>query len=173
MILPDTVRPDHRAVLGGVRSSGCAAGAGVRGVRSAADAAPTDVPVVPVARRAVGRDVGAGDGVVLRRAPPAAVGRPTARLPYAVLVVTLDDDPSIRLVGDTAAGVAVSSIAIGSPVSVVFEDAGEGVVAAPVAAVNLVSADAHVLEPPHIWSTWLPAAYQDRAPTLVQGCRRG
>jgi uncharacterized OB-fold protein len=51
-----------------------------------------------------------------------------ARLPYAVLVVTLDDDPSIRLVGDTAAGVPVDSLAIGMPVSVVFEDAGEGVV---------------------------------------------
>lgn len=50
------------------------------------------------------------------------------RVPYAVLVVVLDDDPSIRLVGDTATGVDVGALAIGVPVSVVFEDAGEGVV---------------------------------------------
>jgi uncharacterized OB-fold protein len=50
------------------------------------------------------------------------------RLPYAVLVVTLDDDPSIRLVGDTATGVAVESIEIGTPVSVVFEAADADVI---------------------------------------------
>lgn len=38
---------------------------------------------------------------------------------------------------------------------------------------KLVSADAHVLEPPHIWSSWLPAAYQDRAPQLVQDADGG
>jgi uncharacterized OB-fold protein len=43
------------------------------------------------------------------------------RAPYAVLVVALDDDPSIRLVGDAAAGVDPHSIAIGDPVEVVFD----------------------------------------------------
>ena len=33
---------------------------------------------------------------------------------------------------------------------------------------RIVSADAHVLEPPHIWKTWLPTQYQDKAPTLVK-----
>ena len=33
---------------------------------------------------------------------------------------------------------------------------------------RIVSADAHVLEPPHIWKTWLPSQYQDKAPTLVK-----
>lgn len=50
------------------------------------------------------------------------------RLPYAVLVVTLDDDPTIRLVGDTATGVDVESIAIDAPVEVVFEPADDDVV---------------------------------------------
>lgn len=50
------------------------------------------------------------------------------RLPYAVLVVTLDDDPTIRLVGDTAAGVAVDSIAIGQAVEVAFERIADDVV---------------------------------------------
>jgi uncharacterized protein len=50
------------------------------------------------------------------------------RLPYAVLVVTLDDDPSIRVVGDTATGVAVDSIAIGGAVEVAFERVADDVV---------------------------------------------
>ena len=50
------------------------------------------------------------------------------RLPYAVLVVTLDDDPSIRLVGDTAAGVTVESIAIGLAVEIAFERVADDVV---------------------------------------------
>lgn len=43
------------------------------------------------------------------------------RLPYAVLVVALDDDPAIRLVGDTATGVEPGALAIGQPVEVAFE----------------------------------------------------
>jgi len=38
---------------------------------------------------------------------------------------------------------------------------------------RIVSADAHVLEPPHIWETWLPAQYQDRAPKLVKDFEGG
>jgi predicted TIM-barrel fold metal-dependent hydrolase len=38
---------------------------------------------------------------------------------------------------------------------------------------TLVSADAHVLEPPHIWDTWLAAAYRDRAPQLVKDSEGG
>ena len=49
------------------------------------------------------------------------------RIPYAVLVVTLDDDPSIRLVGDTAGGVDPTTIAIGDSVRVVFEQAADDV----------------------------------------------
>lgn len=37
----------------------------------------------------------------------------------------------------------------------------------------IVSADAHVLEPPHIWRTWLPSAYQDRAPQLTKDAEGG
>ncbi|MGI8663680.1 MAG: amidohydrolase family protein [Acidimicrobiales bacterium] len=33
---------------------------------------------------------------------------------------------------------------------------------------RLVSADAHILEPPHIWQQWLPSKYQDKAPRLVK-----
>jgi predicted TIM-barrel fold metal-dependent hydrolase len=35
-------------------------------------------------------------------------------------------------------------------------------------AYRLVSADAHVLEPKHIWDTWLPSKYQDKAPKLAK-----
>ncbi|MGH9137251.1 MAG: Zn-ribbon domain-containing OB-fold protein [Acidimicrobiales bacterium] len=51
-----------------------------------------------------------------------------ARLPYAVLVVTLDDDPAIRLVGDTAAGVDQRSIEIGQAVEARFERVADDVV---------------------------------------------
>ena len=33
---------------------------------------------------------------------------------------------------------------------------------------RIVSADAHILEPPHIWERWLPEPYQDQAPKLVK-----
>jgi len=33
---------------------------------------------------------------------------------------------------------------------------------------RIVSADAHILEPPHIWETWLPKALQDKAPKLAK-----
>jgi predicted TIM-barrel fold metal-dependent hydrolase len=33
---------------------------------------------------------------------------------------------------------------------------------------RIVSADAHILEPPHIWKSWLPSKYQDKAPKLVK-----
>ena len=38
---------------------------------------------------------------------------------------------------------------------------------------RVVSADAHVLEPPHIWQRWLPAALQDRAPQLCKDAAGG
>ncbi len=38
---------------------------------------------------------------------------------------------------------------------------------------RIVSADAHVLEPPHIWQRWLPAALQDRAPQLAKDSEGG
>ena len=33
---------------------------------------------------------------------------------------------------------------------------------------EIVSADAHILEPTDIWTTWLPSKYQDKAPKLVK-----
>ena len=33
---------------------------------------------------------------------------------------------------------------------------------------RLVDADCHTLEPPHIWETWLPKKYRDRAPKVVK-----
>ncbi len=38
---------------------------------------------------------------------------------------------------------------------------------------EIVSADAHVLEPPHIWETWLPKAYLDKAPVLAKDSEGG
>ncbi|MGH9188402.1 MAG: amidohydrolase family protein, partial [Acidimicrobiales bacterium] len=38
---------------------------------------------------------------------------------------------------------------------------------------RIVSADAHVLEPPHIWERWLPAKYKDEAPRLVNDADGG
>jgi uncharacterized OB-fold protein len=50
------------------------------------------------------------------------------RLPYAVLVVTLDDDPAIRLVGDTAEDVDPYAIEIGLRVEARFERVADDVV---------------------------------------------
>jgi len=33
---------------------------------------------------------------------------------------------------------------------------------------SIISADAHILEPPDIWKNWLPDRYQDKAPQLVK-----
>jgi predicted TIM-barrel fold metal-dependent hydrolase len=38
---------------------------------------------------------------------------------------------------------------------------------------RLVSADAHVLEPPHIWEQWLPKKHQAKAPRLVKDADGG
>ena len=35
-------------------------------------------------------------------------------------------------------------------------------------AYRLVDADCHTLEPPHLWETWLPKRFHDRAPRLVK-----
>jgi hypothetical protein len=32
----------------------------------------------------------------------------------------------------------------------------------------IVSVDDHVIEPPHVWETWLPARYRDRGPKVVR-----
>ncbi|MER7676812.1 amidohydrolase family protein [Streptomyces sp. NPDC096934] len=37
----------------------------------------------------------------------------------------------------------------------------------------IVSADSHFLDPPHLWRTWLPTKYRDRAPQLVEDDSRG
>jgi predicted TIM-barrel fold metal-dependent hydrolase len=38
---------------------------------------------------------------------------------------------------------------------------------------RIVDADVHVLEPPDIWTTWLPARWQDKAPRLVKDAEGG
>ncbi|MDZ7733383.1 MAG: hypothetical protein U5R31_09955 [Acidimicrobiia bacterium] len=38
---------------------------------------------------------------------------------------------------------------------------------------RVISADAHILEPPHIWKQWLPERYQDRAPQLAKDSEGG
>ena len=38
---------------------------------------------------------------------------------------------------------------------------------------RLVDADSHTLEPPHIWTTWLPEKFRDRAPQLVKDSEGG
>ncbi len=38
---------------------------------------------------------------------------------------------------------------------------------------GIISADAHVLEPPHIWQQWLPTALQQRAPQLTKDSEGG
>jgi len=38
---------------------------------------------------------------------------------------------------------------------------------------DLVSADAHILEPPGIWERWLPERFQDQAPQLVEDSEGG
>ncbi len=38
---------------------------------------------------------------------------------------------------------------------------------------RIVDADTHILEPPDIWTNWLPARYQDQAPQLVKDAEGG
>jgi predicted TIM-barrel fold metal-dependent hydrolase len=38
----------------------------------------------------------------------------------------------------------------------------------PMRQYRLIDADCHTLEPPHLWKTWLPAQYRDRAPQVVK-----
>ena len=38
---------------------------------------------------------------------------------------------------------------------------------------RLIDADSHTLEPPHIWSSWLPKKFHDRAPQLVKDSEGG
>ncbi|MGK5740376.1 amidohydrolase family protein [Micromonospora sp. URMC 103] len=37
----------------------------------------------------------------------------------------------------------------------------------------LISADSHILDPPHLWRQWLPARYRDRGPQLVEDADGG
>jgi len=38
---------------------------------------------------------------------------------------------------------------------------------------RIVSADAHILEPPQIWEEWLPSRWHDRAPQLTRDADGG
>ena len=92
------------AVLGRMRGRR-APGASVRLVRSAAHAAAPDVPVVQSFDVAVGRrcpDAGRVWSVVVPHPPLLPAYGDQA--PYNVVVVTLDDDPTIRFVGNVVAG---------------------------------------------------------------------
>ena len=40
-------------------------------------------------------------------------------------------------------------------------------------AYDIISADAHILEPTDIWETWLPQKYADKAPKLVKDVDQG
>ena len=33
---------------------------------------------------------------------------------------------------------------------------------------KILSVDDHIVEPPHLWETWLPSKWQDRAPRVVR-----
>src|SRR5437867_13368133 len=45
---------------------------------------------------------------------------------------------------------------------------GSGGRAAPMArAYQLISADSHILEPPHLWRQYMPRKFHDKAPTVV------
>ena len=37
----------------------------------------------------------------------------------------------------------------------------------------MLDADSHTLEPPHIWTRWLPKKFHDRAPQLVKDADGG
>src|SRR4051812_12378362 len=50
------------------------------------------------------------------------------------------------------------------PINSPDPDTRVGLLLASMAPFRIVSADAHVLEPPHIWETWLPSKYHDKAP---------
>ena len=54
-----------------------------------------------------------------------------------------------------------------------FPDAGVSLVSGPVSTMRIVDADCHILEPPDIWTNWLPEKYQDRAPQLVKDPKGG
>lgn len=38
---------------------------------------------------------------------------------------------------------------------------------------KVIDADCHILEPPHIWETWLPGKFRDKAPRLVKDSEGG
>jgi uncharacterized OB-fold protein len=70
-----------------------------------------------------------GKGVVYSRVVchPPVLPAFQERVPYAVVLVELDEDPSLRLVGNLL-DCPAEEIRIGSPVRVAFEDLGDGIV---------------------------------------------
>jgi uncharacterized OB-fold protein len=127
LILPDVDDP-----IAGPFWAACAAGElRIQACASCGRRRMPPRPMCPWCGSLDGRwDLMAGTGTVYSYAVPHPPLLPAyeARLPYAVLVVTLDDDHSIRLVGDTATGVDVEQVEIGRPVFVTFEPAAEDVV---------------------------------------------
>ena len=127
LILPDVDDP-----VAGPFWAGCAAGElRVQACASCGRRRMPPRPMCPSCGSLDARwDVMAGTGTVYSFAVPHPPLLPAyeARLPYAVVVVTLDDDPTIRLVGDTAAGTDLAAVCIGGAVAVAFERAADDVV---------------------------------------------
>ena len=127
MILPDVDHP-----VSGPFWAGCAAGE-LR-VQACAGCGRRRMPPRPMCPQCnsleVRWDTLAPTGTVWSFAVPHPPLLPAyeERLPYAVLVVELDDDPAIRLVGDTAEGVDPTAIAIGQAVTACFERVADDVV---------------------------------------------
>ena len=90
---------------------------------------PCDVPGLPVNRPSLGGGERAGDHMVLRGSPPPLLPAYAPLAPYNVVVVELNEAPSLRLVGNLVAReggafheVDPASITIGDPVRAVFSE---------------------------------------------------
>ena len=98
-----------------------------------ADAAPPDVPSLSLDRSSLAGDQWSSDASGRTSVPhPPLLPAYTSLAPYNAIVVELDEDPSIRLVGNLVAAedapinsVDAATIEIGEPVRVVFQRVGE------------------------------------------------
>ena len=95
---------------------------------SVAHAAAADVPVLPIGRGHVGCHQRPRLRVVIHRPAPPLLPAYAELAPYNAIIVQLDEDPSIRIVGnliadETAAinSIDPTTIQIGEPVRVVFQ----------------------------------------------------
>ncbi len=104
-------------------------------VRAPPHAAATDVPRCRSLDADVGGDLGPGPDLVAWSSPiPRCCAAYAEQAPYNVVVVELDEDPSIRFVGNVVDGpddrldeVDPSTLAIGQPVEVCFAAPVDGI----------------------------------------------